>query len=155
MPFHESFAEFQSRMGCGHEFVHNRYLFRNGGQSNEFNHIDPPTDPVELRKLELEFLEHRLKRETAEFNDFQTYVSEQTAMKLRYPNVVGPPLDAVDSLKQGQGRIFRLREQIQNIKSDPATESRDTIQQRIVDAIKQEQKQQVQQLALEASQISI
>ncbi len=155
MPFHESFGEFQIRMGCGHEFVHNRYLFRNGGQSNEFNHIDPPTDPAELRKLQLEFLEHRLKRETAEFNEYQTYVNEQATLKLRYPNVVGPPADAVEILKQGQGRIFRLREQIQKIKSDPTTESRETIQQRIIEEIQHKQKQQLQQLALEATQVSI
>ena len=123
--------------------------------ADEVVHIAPPTDQAELRKLQHEFLMHRLKKVTAEFNDFQTYVTEQSAMRLRYPNAVPPRSDSVEILKGLQGRIFRLREQIQKIESDPATESREAIQQRIADAMKHEQRQRVQQLALEASQISI
>ena len=155
MPYFESFSEFQNRMTSDHEFIGGRQLFRNGAQSDGNVHIDPPTDPVALGKLKREFLTHRLKRATAEFNDMKTYISEQAAMRLRYSNAMPPRADSVEILKRLQGRIFRLRESLQEIAEDPTTESQALIRERIMAQLELEQKQRVQQLVSEASLISI
>lgn len=155
MPFFESFDEFCSRTAADQAFIGGRHLFRNGAQSDGHLHLDPPTDPVVLGKLKREFLTHRLNRVTQEFNDMQTYVSEQAAMRLRYRNAVPPRADAVEILKRLQARIFRLRESLQEIESDPATESPDAIRQRINADMNREQELRVRQLAIEASEVSI
>ena len=155
MPYYESFTEFENRMTADHDFIGGRHLFRNGAQSDGNVHIDPPTDPVALAKLKREFVTHRLDRTTKEFNDMKTYISEQATMRLRYPNAVPPRADSVEILKRLQGRIFRLRESLQEIATDPTTESTSMIRERIHAEMDLEQKQRVQQLVSEASLITI
>ena len=155
MPYFESFDEFKNRMTVDHDFIGGRQLFRNGAQSDGYVHIEPPTDPVQLGKLKREFLTHRLNKATAEFNDMKTYISEQAAMRLRYSNAVPPRADSVEILKRLQGRIFRLRESLQEIAADQTTESYALIRERINAEMELEHKQRVQQLVTEASLISI
>lgn len=155
MPFYESFDEFCSRTVADHDFIGGRHLFRNGAQSDGRVHIDPPTDPIALARLRREFLTHRLNKVTKEFSDMQTYVSEQAAMKLRYRNAVPPRADSVEILKRLQARVIRLRDALKEIESDPATESPEDIRRRFNADMDREQQQRVQQLATEASQISI
>ena len=156
MPFYESFDEFKSRMESDCEFIRNRYLFRNGAQSNgDFAHIEPPANPSELAKLKKEFLKFRLDLAEAEFNDMKTYVEEQAAMKMRYRNAVPPRSDSVEILKRIQGRIFRLRESLQAIKSDPEAESPEQARRRINDEMDEKERQRVLAIKLEASQVSI
>ncbi|HQZ65474.1 MAG TPA: hypothetical protein PLY87_10385 [Planctomycetaceae bacterium] len=155
MPFYESFDEFRTRMGCDHEHIGNRYLFRNAAQSDgELRHTEPPADPTARGKLNREFLTHRLKTTTAEFNDMKTYVAEQAALRLRYHNVPGPRENSVEILKRLQGRIYRLREAIQQIEADSPPSPEDS-QEKVRQEIEMEMRARVSQLALEASQISI
>ena len=156
MPFHESFDEFKVRMESDCEFIRSRYLFRNAAQSNGDNvHIEPPTDPVELAKLKKEFLQFRLEHAIKEFNAMKTYVEEQAAMRLRYRNAVPPSSDSVEILKRIQGRIFRLRASIEAIADDPESESLEEKRRRISDELEQKERQRIQQIKMDAAQISI
>ena len=63
----ETFDEFKRRMDCDYFYVKNRYLFRNGGQSDQHFHTDPPTDATSRLVLEREFLQDKLERITKQF----------------------------------------------------------------------------------------
>ena len=135
--------------------IHGRILFRNGAQSNQFNHMDPPTDPVELGKLKREFLDHCLKKATDEFRDMQKYVAEQGTLRLHTTGVPTPRMDAIEILKGMQSEVLSLRAQLAELAADPNTESPEQKMRKINERMEAELKQKVSSLMSEASKITI
>lgn len=79
--------------------------------------LTPPTDEAELIRVNLEFAEEKLARESAAFNRYRNDIAKQTEHAKSFPNSCPPPpADAVATLKRGQARCRQLKEQVDTMK---------------------------------------
>jgi len=110
MPFKEDLNEFKKRMGCGWIYTESDgYLFANGGRASwdgEY-HMDPPEDEKDLITLKRAYVEHKLKEETKNFNNYKQAVSGA-----KYP-----PAEAPDELRKGKRRIEKYRQQLADLQA--------------------------------------
>jgi hypothetical protein len=112
MPYIESFDEFALRMGCEYLRSRDSYLFENGGRSDGDRHSDPPTNAVEVLKLQIEYLEVQLKNEERKFGDCKQYIMTQAQYHL-HGSGPAPREGAFGDLKQFQANVRRLREDLE------------------------------------------
>src|SRR5690606_6113222 len=73
----ETYHEFEQRQKCEAIFVHNRWLFANGAQSDEHSHADPPTNPQERKRLRFEFLTAKHANLLSKYNHDRDAILEQ------------------------------------------------------------------------------
>lgn len=105
----ETFAEFKERMGCECFYVKQRYLFRNGGQSNGTLHLDPPADENSCLSLQREFLQFKHDSLVKQFNSIKQDAMNQASLSYKYKNLPTPDANAPKLLKHLQGIITRIR----------------------------------------------
>lgn len=63
----ETFQEFKDRQGCECVYVRERWLFANGAESNQEQHVEPPSDEIALLLLRHEFLKAIIKAKIARY----------------------------------------------------------------------------------------
>lgn len=106
-----------------YEKAGNRYLFEDGAvavessdRSTSYTLTDPPTDELELLKAKREFVQARLNREVAAFNDYRNETIEQLNFHRANPlNIPAPPATAEDDLRKGAERIQAVQQQLDEL----------------------------------------
>ena len=91
MPQIENHSEFSIRMACPDRWVKNRWLFKNGAQSDgHYRLTEPPEDPSDLAKLKLEFVTSEIAHYKYEHSELVKYVGIQSEYHMR---AAGPSPD--------------------------------------------------------------
>ena len=79
MPQIEDYSEFCVRMGCPNRWVKNRWLFKNGAQSDgHYRLTEPPDDKSDLAKLKHEFIVAEITHYEERYRDVQKNVAIQS-----------------------------------------------------------------------------
>ena len=111
-----TFDEFARNQDCERIWLHERYLFSNGAESDGNRmHNDPPDDEFDKLYLQQEFVSYKLEKETSAFNEFKNDCLNRASMAQRYANLPGPTDDATEQLLAGRVRIFKLRKELKAI----------------------------------------
>jgi hypothetical protein len=108
----ETLGEFRERMDCDYLIVKNRYLFRNGAQSDGHMHMEPPSDDNSRLLLQREFLQFKLDGLVRHFIDIKQDALNQAGLSYKYKNLPTPDANAPKVLKHLQGIIYRIREKL-------------------------------------------
>ena len=78
MPYIESLQEFRERQCCTPMLLRDRYLFPNGAQSDGgYSHIEPPSDPTALARLQHEYTTAKLAQVIKRYNQDREAIATQ------------------------------------------------------------------------------
>jgi hypothetical protein len=156
MPLLENFSEFCERMNCEYIVGKKRFMFRNGARSDgHIVHEDPPEDEFERLAREREFLQTKLDRKIADFNEIQTQALDMALNRQRFgTSVPGPHPNTPHVLRRIQGIVFRLRDKIAAIDKQLNTQPVNK-HLSFQDQIRAEQIQDAQRISAEVQKVRI